>query len=277
MRVAISNIAWDVSEDPGVAALLSEHAIDAIDIAPAKYFAEPARARDADVLAVKSWWSDRGIAITGMQALMFGTTGLNLFGSPESRRAMLAHLEVVCRIGALLGAPRLVFGSPKNRDRSSLDDRATRELAFEFFAELATIASAHQVVICLEPNPPRYGSNFMIDSRETAAIVAALAQPSIRMQLDTGALAINGEDPSQVIEQWGEWVGHVHASEPDLVPLGDGDTPHQRIGSLVQSRLPHHVVTIEMLATKTEPHLVSIQRALEVAVRCYRNAVAISA
>ena len=32
-----------------------------------------------------------------------------------------------------------------------------------------------------------------------------------------------------------------------------------------------HVVSIEMLATKNEPHLASIERALAVAIRNYRN------
>jgi hypothetical protein len=52
-----------------------------------------------------------------MQALLFGTTGLNVFGDNKSQEAMLEHLRAVCRIGAGLGATKLVFGSPKNRDR----------------------------------------------------------------------------------------------------------------------------------------------------------------
>ena len=45
---------------------------------------------------------------------------------------MLEHLRAVCRIGAGLGATRLVFGSPKNRDRSGLSDawHSSRRLAF---------------------------------------------------------------------------------------------------------------------------------------------------
>ena len=68
----------------------------------------------------RAWWAERGIEITGMQALLFGTSGLNVFGPSEVQDAMLAHLAAVCRIGAGLGAVRVVFGSPKNRDRSGL-------------------------------------------------------------------------------------------------------------------------------------------------------------
>jgi D-psicose/D-tagatose/L-ribulose 3-epimerase len=270
MRIAASNIAWDPAEDSAMAALLTQYSVNAVDIAPAKYFSDPIHATSSEIEAVRVRWADWGIAITGMQALLFGSTGLNVFGTKEIRRALLERLTAVCRIGAGLHAPRLVFGSPKNRDRSGCDDAATFEIAVDFFRELGAIASEHRVWICLEPNPPRYGANFMTNSVETAGIVAAVAHPAIKMQLDTGALSINREDAEQVIEAFGKFVGHVHASEPDLVPLGDGDTDHAVIGRLLSQKLPEQVVTIEMLATKDEPHLTSVERAVQVATRNYR-------
>ena len=123
MRLAISNIAWDTAEDEAMVRLLRRFDVDAIDVAPGKYFSDPAKATEQDIARVKNWWSERGIEITGMQALLFGITGLNVFGSPEAQDAMLQHLTAVCRIGAGLGAKRLVFGSPKNRDRTGLSDQ----------------------------------------------------------------------------------------------------------------------------------------------------------
>lgn len=271
MRLAISNIAWDTSEDEVVAELLKRYGVDAIDIAAGKYFPEPAKVTDEDIARVKNWWSERGIEITGMQALLFGTVGLNVFGSPEVQEAMLQHLTAVCRIGAGLGATRLVFGSPKNRDRHGLNDEQVSDIAIPFFRRLGDIAQSHGVVICLEPNPPCYGANFMTTSTETAKVVEQAAHPGIRMQLDTGALAINGEDPDAVLQDCASLIGHVHASEPDLLPLGDGGTDHDKMFAALKQYLPTHVVSIEMLATKSEPHPVSIERALTVAVRHYRN------
>ncbi|CAG8871560.1 hypothetical protein PS627_04508 [Pseudomonas fluorescens] len=272
MRLAISNIAWDAIEDQAVADLLGCFAVDAIDIAPGKYFPEPAKATALDMARVKAWWAERGIALTGMQALLFGTTGLNVFGTAESQAALLEHLSHVCRIGGGLGATRLVFGSPKNRDRSSLDDEQTLAIAVPFFRQLGDIAQANGVVVCLEPNPTCYGANFMTTSAETAAVVRAVAHPAIRMQLDTGALAINGEDPQQVLAACSDLIGHVHASEPDLLPLGDGTTAHAAMAAAIEHYLPDHLVSIEMVATREESHLDSIERALEVATQAYRPA-----
>ncbi len=271
MRLAISNIAWDVSEDESIAKLLKCYGIDAIDIAPGKYFPDPAKATEEDITRVKQWWCVRGIEITGMQALLFGTVGLNVFGSSEVQDALLQHLNAVCRIGAGLGATRIVFGSPKNRDRTGLSDEQVEATSVPFFRELGEIAQAHGVMICLEPNPVCYGANFMTTSDETAEVVRQVAHPAIRMQLDTGAITINGEDPVTVLENHVSLIGHVHASEPEIAPLGDKGTDHARVAACLRRLLPDSIVTIEMLATKNEPHLVAIERALKVAIRFYRN------
>jgi len=272
VRLAISNIAWDAQEDRAVANLLSKFGVDAIDVAPGKYFPQPANAKEDDIANVRRWWADHGIEIAGMQALLFGTSGLNVFGDSKSQEAMLAHLQAVCRIGAGLGATRLVFGSPKNRDRSGLSDAQTLDLAVTFFRKLGGVAQEHGVLVCLEPNPTRYGANFMTTSEETAHVVAAVDHCAIRMQFDTGALTINGESPDVVLKHNVGLIGHVHASEPDLLPLGDGGTDHHFMQKALQQYLPDHVVSIEMVATMEEPHLLSIERALICAVKCYRTA-----
>ncbi|MGZ0705448.1 sugar phosphate isomerase/epimerase family protein [Pseudomonas piscis] len=271
MRLAISNIAWDVSEDHVIANQLTQYSIDAIDIAPGKYFPDPASATPQDIAKVKQWWLERGIAITGMQALLFGTTGLNVFGTSSSQDALLNHLDAVCRIAAALGATRLVFGSPKNRDRSGLDDEQAMSIAVVFFRRLGDIAQKHGVFICLEPNPTCYGANFMTTSAETARVVQSVAHPSIKMQLDTGAVLINGENAEAILSEYAHLIGHVHASEPDLLPLGDCGSDHQSIASAITKHLPGHLVTIEMVATKEEPHLISIERALSCAAQYYRS------
>ncbi len=271
MRVSISNIAWDIAEEEVAAALMNKYGIDAIDVAPTKYFPDPKVASQADITRVRDWWHQRGIAIIGMQALMFGTTRLNLFGSNETQATMLAHLDAVCRIGAGLGAIKLVFGSPKNRDRSALADDIAQDIAIAFFRRLGDIASQHGVVICLEPTPPCYGANFMINNAETAGIVTAVAHPSIRMQLDTGALTISGEDTRQIIKKNAALIGHVHASEPDLVTLGDGGADHAEVAEALTAYLPEQVVTIEMLPARNESNLAAIERALIVAIRHYRT------
>ncbi len=271
MRLAISNIAWDIEEDEAIASLLHRYDVDAIDIAPGKYFSDPINAASEEISHVKNWWLKRGIEVTGMQALLFGSTGLNVFGSKESQDAMLSHLAAVCRIAKGLGAKRLVFGSPKNRDCSGLTEEQAMKVAIPFFRRLGDIAQINDVVICLEPNPICYGANFMTTSPQTANIVRQIAHPAIKMQLDIGALTINHENAASVVQECASLISHIHASEPELVPLGDCKTDHIEIATVLNQHLPDHLVSIEMLATKNEPHIESIERALAAAVNFYRN------
>jgi D-psicose/D-tagatose/L-ribulose 3-epimerase len=213
--------------------------------------------------------------MTGMQALLFGTSGLNVFGDAASQETLLLHLDGVCRIGAGLGATRIVFGSPKNRDRSGLDDEQAMAAAVVFFRRLGAIAQPWGVTICLEPNPTCYGANFMTTAADTAAVVRQIAHPAIKMQFDTGALTINGEDPAAVLRDYADLIGHIHASERNLVTLGDADTDHRHIAVLLGQALPDHLVTIEMVASASEPHVVAIERALQCASMAYRNDAAV--
>lgn len=271
MRIGISNIAWDTRDDSAVASLLRAHQVDAIDIAPGKYFPAPEQATDSDIRKIGNWWRAQGMEITGMQALLFGTTGLNLFAEQRAQQAMLARLGAICRIAGVLQSPRLVFGSPRNRDRGELDSRTAAEIACTFFAQLGDIAAAEGVIVCLEPNPAQYGCNFMTTAEETADIVRAIAHPSIRMQLDTGAMHINNEDVDQFLAEHAALIGHIHASEPGLVPLGDGGVPHEKMAQALAVAIPSALVTIEMLETRDEPALTAITRALTVANQSYRS------
>lgn len=270
MRLAISNIAWDCAEDESVSRLLHRYGIDAIDVAPGKYFPQPLTATPVAIAQVREWWAERGISITGMQALLFGTKGLNVFGSADSQADLLRHLTGVCRIGAGLGAERLVFGSPTNRDCSGLQHQDTLAIATKFFRRLGDIAHDYGVTICLEPVPARYGANFMTTSAQTAEVVEQISHSAIGMQLDTGALTINDEDVFEVLREYASLIKHVHASEPDLETLGDGRTQHPQMAAALSHYLPGHVVAIEMVATVGEAHMSSIERALQSAVRHYR-------
>lgn len=270
MRISISNLAWDVNEDDAILSLLKEYNVDAIDIAPGKYFPNPYTTTKKEIHNVRNWWSKRGIEIIGMQSLLFGTVGLNVFGNANIQAVLLTHLSEICRIGSELGATRLVFGSPKNRDCSGLTDNESYEIASIFFTQLGCIAERYGVVICLEPNPVVYGANFMTTSYETIEMVKRINHPAIKMQLDTGAIILNNEDINKIIDESKEIIGHIHISESQLAPIGDSYPYHKELSHAINSYFPERDATIEMLATSTEQHSSSIRRALEHVTSLYR-------
>ncbi|MDR5793740.1 TIM barrel protein [Caballeronia sp. LZ008] len=281
MRVSISNLAWEPDEDEQVVALLNKHGVDAIDIAPSKYFPDIDGATAEETSAVRTMWADRGIKIVGMQSLLFGTAGLNLFGDVDTQNRMLDRLRAVCRIGEGLASKegvRLTFGSPKNRDIGDLTPDAAKESAVKFFGRLARVADDHGVIVCLEPNPPKYGCNFMTDTASAADIVRAVDHRAIRLQFDSGASAINGEDVGHAIRAFEDVIGHVHVSEPDLVPVGSAPASaasyHGALARALSGSAIHPLVTIEMLTRRAETRLADIDAALAFVCGTYRSAAA---
>ena len=100
MNLSISNIAWDASFEPQVIDLLLKSGIHHLDYAPGKFFSDIANTSDAQILRVKKEWRDKGFTLAGIQSLLFGTTGLNLFDI-STQDKMLEHLKRVCHIGSL--------------------------------------------------------------------------------------------------------------------------------------------------------------------------------
>lgn len=218
-QLSISNIAWDVKDDLKVAKILNMHDVKYIDIAPSKYFQNFKEATISEIQKVKDRWNKCGISIYGMQSLMFGTKDLNLFGDNLVQSIMLDHLSSVCRIGELLDARYLVFGSPKNRDCSIVDEDKRESIALDFFFRLGELAKHYNVIVCLEPNPKLYGANFLTTTKETFDFVCKLNHPNIRMQLDTGTMLVNNEDAT-IVNQVQSMIGHVHLSQKHLTVLG---------------------------------------------------------
>ena len=245
MRISISNIAWEKDEEPQIAELLQRLDVTAVDVAPSKYFQDMSSASDSDISKVRRWWNERGISVYGMQSLLYGTKGLNVFGDCESQNRLLTHLGHVCRIAEGLGAKRLVFGSPKNRDRTGLTDTEAEDIALHFFGRLGDIAQGHGVVITIEPNPVCYGTNWITTTKEAHDFVKELGNPGIAMQLDTGTVLTNSED-RDTMASVKDAAGHVHLSEPRLLPLCLAPEEHNDVFRAAAGIAPG-TVTIEML------------------------------
>ncbi|OEE68515.1 xylose isomerase [Enterovibrio norvegicus] len=258
--ISISNIAWEVDQDILVKSKLYDLGIKYIDIAPSKYFRNLDEVSLDDSNSIVNFWRDSDINIIGMQSLLFGTQGLNVFA--DKKGLMIEHLAKVCRVGDLIGARKLVFGSPKNRDCSVVSKSCVTPLALDFFRKLGDIAKSYNIDICLEPNPAIYGANFMMDSHETAGIVNAVNHSNILMQLDTGAMQVNNEDPEVIIKMYRTIIGHIHISEPNLFPINADSKFHVKTSKCIENHLGDLPLTIEMLTDKSKNSIDTITKSV---------------
>ena len=274
MKLSISNIAWETNLDEDVALLLAKHNVHYIDIAPGKYFADFKTVTDQEIKAVKNAWTDRGIHICGIQALLFGTSGLNLFNQ-NCQTFMLEHLARACHIGAVLNATKLVYGTPRNRDKSVVPQEAVEDIALDFFCRLGDIAAAEGVEICLEANPTCYGANWLTTTFECIDFLQKLNHKSVGMQLDFGTVYINGEPFDEIVAQGGKYVTHIHLSERQMGLVTSRDAEHQKVGAIFKKAVkdkvfPTNIATIEMLTPAPDDKKSTLQ-AIDDSILCVRS------
>jgi len=267
MRLAVSNIAWEPSQDDDVAGVLRRQGVMGIEIAPTKWRDDPLRASAADVERLRRQWSDRGLRIVSLQSLLFGRPDLQLFGSDASRAAMREHLERTIDFAAAVGAHALVFGSPRNRSRGPMSVADATSIAVDFLRKLGAYAHERGTTLCIEANPVEYGCDFVTTTTDAVALCNAVDHPGIGVNGDLGGIMLAGENPASALALAGSALGHVHASEPNLAELRAREE-HVAAGKALEEMRYGGWVSIEMRAVGGED-VSAVERAVGVAKSAY--------
>jgi len=272
MRLAVSNIAWDRSEDDRVAEALRREGVTGIEIAPTKWRDDPLRAPAADIEGLRREWNDQGLRIVSLQALLFGRPDLQLFGSDASRAAMFGHLERTVDFAAAVGAHALVFGSPGNRKRGSMSLANATSVAVDFLQKLGAYAHDRGTTVSLEANPVEYGCDFVTTTADAVALCNAVGHPGIGVNGDLGGIMLAGEDPVSALESAASRLVHVHASEPALAELSVRDE-HIAAGRALSKMRYDGWVSIEMRAVGGGQNVSAVERAVKAAKTAYVQSV----
>ena len=268
MKLAVSHIAWAPGEDDAAAHMLLTSGARGLEVAPGRLFDDPSAAHEREIAAVRRAWTNRGLEIVALQALLFGRPDLVLFGDRESRDRTAEYLRQITQVAAGLGARAMVFGSPKNRQRGDTPPRVAERIATDFFAALGGYAAEHDVVLCLEANAPGYECDFVCRTEEAVDLVQRVGSPGFRVQIDTSTMAMNSEDYRESIELAAPVAGHLHISEPYLGPVGlDGQVPVGTVLEAVDASNYDSWVSIEMRPAYDGRNLDALQRALNCVTR----------
>jgi sugar phosphate isomerase/epimerase len=221
VKLAISNLAWPLDQEERVARLLMHLDISGVELAPTKIWPDLTCTTAAARQAYRKKWKQYGMEVVAVQSLLFGRPELVIFGDRATREKTLEYLGMVIVLCADLGAPALVFGSPKNRRLGSLDRQSAWPIAVEFFGRLGEMAAREGTAVVIEANPPEYQSDFITCAQQAIELVQAVNHPGLRLHLDSACMALAGDDPVQSIEGGARLLTHFHISEPYLAPVGE--------------------------------------------------------
>lgn len=222
-EIAVSNIAWTNEEEPAVAEKLRELGITKVEIAPTKRWEDPAKATLEQVQEYVEWWKQYGIEIVAFQSMLFARPDLKLFESDALRDEAVEYMTEFLRLAGDMGARRLVFGSPKNRQRGEMPVEAADDIAQDFFGKLGDAALSHNTMLCIEPNAPQYNCDYVTSAAEGDALVRSIGSKGIGLHLDTACMALAGDDIGAAIRNSADILEHFHVSAPILDRVYDRD------------------------------------------------------
>lgn len=246
MKLAISNIAWDKSIEKEIASILKDLNVEGIEVAPTKINSNPKELLDGDIIKYKEFWKSYGIEIVAMQALLFGRPELKIFENELKRNNTFEYLKLIIRIGGLLNAKVLVFGSPKNRDIGRLKREEAEKIAVTFFRGIGDYSLKYNLKTCIEANPPEYGSNFITDTREAFDLVHKVNNKGFGLHIDLGGMRLS-EEVFKILHNYKGKIEHVHISQPYLEPLNRNDfAVYEKLIDTLKEDNYDHWISIEM-------------------------------
>lgn len=242
MKLAVSNIAWDTSQNEQVFSQMKKLGFDYLEIAPTKLAAQPYTAegiaRSQEFL--KQVNENYGIQVASMQAILYGVSD-RLFASEDERDRLFAYVCQAMDYAQAVGCPHLVFGSPKNR---IIEEPSQYAIALDFFAKVAAYAQEKGVYFSIEANPTLYGTNFINTHQEAFDLVKEINHPNFGVIVDVGSMVAN-EESVTLLEEYIPYINHLHISEPYLVPVKEREL-HRDLVSLLTGLGYDKVVSIEM-------------------------------
>lgn len=241
MRLSISNIGWDASNDASVYELMKKYGYSGLEIAPTRIFPES----PYDYLNDAEKWAEglkenEGFVIPSMQSIWFGRQE-KIFGSEEERLQLIDYTKKAIGFAETIGCRNLVFGCPRNRN---VPEDADLSIAVSFFKELGDYASEHHTVIGMEANPPIYNTNYINDTTAALALIKQVDSEGFKLNLDVGTMIQNDESVEELVG-YVQLINHVHISEPGL-KLIEQRYLHQELMNILNEEGYQGFVSIEM-------------------------------
>jgi sugar phosphate isomerase/epimerase len=166
-----------------------------------------------------------GLAVSAVASgAVAAATGLTLLAADEeTRTAARRRLSELVRLAADIGAPVVTIGSFKGKAVSVGGPVQARRLLAAALKSGAEEASAHSVVLALEPIN-RYDTDFIHTASEALDFIGSLGCTNVGLLLDTYHMNIEEASFADCLSTVHEkgLLHHVHIGDSNRLPPGRG-------------------------------------------------------
>ncbi len=269
MKIAVSNIAWQLAEEEAISQIMQALGIKGVEIATTKLWSSPSMATNSEIEEYKHFWQSRNIEIVAMQSLLFGRPDLTIFDNNQTRQETFKYLVDTIELGSKLGAKYLIFGSPKNRKIGSLNHHQAEEIAIDFFQKIGENAAKWGIKFCIEPTPEFYECDFITNSQQGLELVNKVGSDGFGLHLDTGSITLSNESIQLALKKSFSKLCHFHISEPLLAPIGENKVNHPIFAKTLASLNYQGWTSVEMKAQHPISNSLNVSKSLELATKYY--------
>jgi sugar phosphate isomerase/epimerase len=237
--LSVSSLAWDASEDALGFALLSELAVPATELIPA-------RVEQFGVDHYQRLLAQNNLRAVAMQSIFFGSEGLHLLRDQEAFERLADHVEEVAAVASELEIPLGIFGAPALRSFTGGNGTGQESLGMERLRQLDRRLQACDFKLAIEPVPEAYGCDFLTTSTAIAECLSSIDASHLVLMLDTACIELGGADLRTDVQTFAPQVPHVHVSEPNIGAFGTPAIDHVMVAEILAEQGYNGPLSIEM-------------------------------
>lgn len=244
MKLSISNIAWDSTNENDILDLLKKKNFNAIEIAPTILIKEEPY---QNIKKAKKITNDikkkYKLEISSMQSIWYGKNG-NIFNK-EDANMFIDYTKLAIDFANAINCKNLVFGCPKNR---IIPDGFNKKDIIYFFREIGEYANSNNTTVSIEPNPTIYGTNFINYTNEAFEFCKEINSKGIKVNVDFGTIIQNNENLDEIANNI-NLINHIHISEPNLAKI-KSRKEHLELYKILKESEYDKYISIEMKKTE---------------------------
>jgi len=237
MNLSVSNLAWDSDTHIEILEMLNDIGIVQIEGVPVKINSWQ-NLTIPEIINFKQHMDSKQIQVKSLQSIFYNSDIDNL----QNYYTVIKHFEILFKLSKILGVQTIVFGSPGLRKKYSgwYDDLV------QIFTTLDQMLDETSLQIVIEPNASTYGGEYFLTVPEIVEFITTHQFNNIKTMIDTHNVLLENQNPVELLDQYQEYITHIHVSEKNLAPFNLNEF-HINFAQKLQDIQYKNIITYEVL------------------------------
>jgi sugar phosphate isomerase/epimerase len=237
MTLSLSNFAWDQNNSDDVFKKLNELGIRNVETILTK-ITDWDNLDEQSLLNYLNILKKYNLNSSSIQSLFYNTDCKTI----SNVNCIIKHFKNLIYYAKILSTNILVFGSPSLRKKND----GWEESLITIFKTVDKLLLGTNLEITIEPNSKIYGGEFFISIPEIVSFIKKNNLINIKTMIDTHNLIGEGMDPFNELENYFEYINHIHISENKLEKIKNNQF-HRLFSKKIKSMGYNKIITYEVI------------------------------